>query len=90
MSEIQRGGLGEPYCGAACYAGGGREIGMIVVHGGRGTCGFCQAPCTVSAGGPVKLIPYRGAILYICRDCGVKGADFIRNLRECCQCGKAF
>lgn len=87
---IVRGGFGEPYCSHACHDRAGEEILSRSFRGTGGVCGFCQTPVSAdwTQAGQNALFPFRGQILHICPSCLPRGKDYVKDIRECCMCGK--
>jgi hypothetical protein len=85
---IRRGGFNEPYCSEDCYNKAGAEISGGFFQGIGGPCGSCQRNVHASSG--IRLIPYRGAFLFICPACQSQAKDYVNGIHECCMCEKSL
>lgn len=74
-----------------------REAGIGIdgafTQGITGKCGFCQLPVrygpTMSDTNCVAM-PHIGkaSTLYICKKCTGKGKKYLKEMKQCCMCGK--
>ena len=90
---VIRGGCGEPYCSEKCYNEAGVGIGSAYTKGINGTCGFCQSPVRFGPNTSVTncvAFPHKGRAetLFVCTKCFDKSKKYVREMKQCCMCGK--
>ena len=86
-----RGFLDEPYCSMGCKLLAGTEAIQATMSGATGDCMVCGK--TVTASPTVHrctIIPYRGAMGFVCADDTERGKALLASGTTCSRCGAAL